>query len=63
MVLEEKGIIFVWVIFFIFFMTVESEDYKLEVLEYAVNQCIDRLLPESNKDALSMIIYKSNEVV
>ena len=63
MVLEEKGIIFVWVIFFIFFMTVESEDYKLEVLEYAVNQCIDHLLPESNKDALSMIIYKSNEVV
>jgi acyl carrier protein len=44
-------------------MPVESEDYKLEVLEYAVNQCIDRLLPESNKDALSIILYKSNEVV
>lgn len=44
-------------------MTVEREDYKLEVLEYAVNQCIDRLLPESNKDALSVIIYQSNEVV
>ncbi len=44
-------------------MTVEREDYKLEVLEYAVNQCIDRLLPESNKDALSVIIYQNNEVV
>lgn len=44
-------------------MTVESEDYKLEVLEYAVNQCIDCLLPESNKDALSVIIYQSNEIV
>ncbi|MGL5832353.1 MAG: hypothetical protein ACRC1Z_03870 [Waterburya sp.] len=44
-------------------MTVESEDYKLEVLEYVVNQCIDRLLPKSNKDAVSMIIYRNNEVV
>lgn len=44
-------------------MTVESEDYKLEVLEYAVNQCIDRLLPESNKDALSVTIYRNNEIV
>jgi acyl carrier protein len=44
-------------------MTVEREDYKLEVLEYAVNQCIDRLLPESNKNALSVIIDRSNEVV
>ncbi|HEY9768433.1 MAG TPA: hypothetical protein V6C71_07960 [Coleofasciculaceae cyanobacterium] len=44
-------------------MTVESEDYKLEVLEYAVNQCIDCLLPESNENALSAILYQSNEVV
>jgi acyl carrier protein len=44
-------------------MPVENEDYQLEVLEYAVNQCIDRLLPLSSKDVLSAILNKSNEVV
>ena len=44
-------------------MSVEERDYKLEVLEYAVNQCIDRLLPSSSEDALSVILYQSNEVV
>ena len=44
-------------------MVVESEDYKLEILKYAVNQCIDLFLPKSSKDALSVILYKSNEVV
>lgn len=44
-------------------MSVESQDYKLEVLEYAVNQCIDRLLPSSSEDALSVILYQCNEVV
>jgi len=44
-------------------MTVENEDYKLEILEYAINQSIDRLLPKSYEDALSVIFYKSNEVV
>ena len=41
----------------------ESEDYKFEILKYAVNQSIDRLLPKGNKDALSVILYQSNEVV
>ena len=44
-------------------MSVESQDYKSEVLEYAVNQCIDRLLPSSGEDALSVILYQSNKVV
>jgi acyl carrier protein len=44
-------------------MTVESEDYKLEVLEYAVNQSIDLLLPKSCEDALNAILDQSNEVV
>lgn len=44
-------------------MAVENENYKLEILEYAVNQSIDRLLPESSKDALSVILYQSKEVV
>ena len=44
-------------------MVFESEDYKLEILEYAVNQSIDNLLPENSEDALSMILYQSNEVV
>ena len=44
-------------------MTVESEDYKLDILEYAVNQCINRLFPKSCEDALSVILYQSNEVV
>ena len=44
-------------------MVVESEDYKLEILKYAVNQSIDRLLPKSSEDALSIILYQSNEVV
>ena len=44
-------------------MSVEECDYKLEILEYAVNQCIDWLLPSSSEDALSVILYQSNEVV
>jgi len=44
-------------------MTVENEDYELEVLEYAVNQCIDSLLSKSSEDILSEILNKSNEVV
>lgn len=44
-------------------MVVESEDYKLEILEYAINQSIDRLLPKSCEDALNVILYQSNEVV
>lgn len=61
-VLEEKGIMFVWIILFYFFMTVESENYKLEILEYAVNQSIDLLLPNNSENALSIILYQSNEV-
>ena len=49
--------------FLLVFMVVESEDYKLEILKYAVNQSIDRLLPKSSEDALSIILYQSNEVV
>ena len=44
-------------------MSVEERDYKFEVLKYAINQCIDRLLPGSSEDALSVILYQSNEVV
>ncbi len=44
-------------------MTVENQNYKLEILEYAVNQCIDRLLPKSCEDALNAILDRSNEVV
>lgn len=44
-------------------MSIESQGYKFEVLEYVVNQCIDRLLPSSSEDALSVILYQSNEVV
>ena len=44
-------------------MAVENENYKLEILEYAVNQSINRLLPKSSEDALSVILYQSNEVV
>lgn len=44
-------------------MVVKSEDYKLEILKYAVNQSIDRLLPKSNQDALSVILYQSKEVI
>ena len=42
---------------------VEGEGYKLEILEYAINQSIDRLLPNSSEDALNVILYQSNEVV
>ena len=42
---------------------VEGEGYKLEILEYAINQSIDRLLPNSSEDALNVILYRSNEVV
>ena len=44
-------------------MVIESEDYKLEILKYAINQSIDRLLPKSCEDALNVILYQSNEVV
>lgn len=44
-------------------MTTENLNYKVEILEYAVNQSIDRLLPKSSKDALSVILYRSNKVV
>ena len=44
-------------------MTVDSEDYKLEILQYAVNQSIDRLLPNNSEDALSIILYQDNEII
>ncbi len=44
-------------------MTVENQDYKLRILDHAVNQCIDNLLPNSNEDALSVILYQGNEIV
>ena len=44
-------------------MTTESQNYKLEILEYAVNQSINRLLSKSSEDALSVILYQNNEVV
>ncbi len=44
-------------------MAVKDKNYKLEILEYAINQSIDRLLPQNNEDALNVIVHKSNEVV
>ena len=44
-------------------MAIKNQNYKLEILEYAVNQCIDSLLPKSSEDALSAILYQGNEVV
>ena len=44
-------------------MTIESQNYKLEILEYAVNQSINCFLPNSSEDALSAILDISNEVV
>lgn len=44
-------------------MTTENQNYKLEILEYAVNQSLNRLLPENSQDALSVILDRSNEVV
>ncbi|WP_319420860.1 hypothetical protein [Pleurocapsa sp. FMAR1] len=44
-------------------MAIQNENYKLEILEYAVNQSINQLLPNSSKDALSVILDQSNEVV
>ena len=44
-------------------MTTENLNYKVEILEYAVNQSIDRLLPKSSEDALSVILYRSHEIV
>jgi acyl carrier protein len=44
-------------------MSFENQDYKLEVLEYAINESIDRLLPNISEDALSIILYQTNEVV
>ena len=60
---EKGNYLIIWVICKSFFMSVEEQDYKFEVLEYAVNQCIDRLLPSSSEDALGVILYQSNEVV
>lgn len=44
-------------------MVVESENYKLKILEYAVEQSIDGLLPKNSEDALGVILHQSNEVV
>ena len=44
-------------------MAIENEDYKLEILEYAVNQSINRLLPKKYEDALNVILGRSNEIV
>ena len=44
-------------------MTVENEDYKFEILEYAVNQSIDCHLPNNSEDALNVILDRSNEIV
>lgn len=44
-------------------MSVENQRYQIEILEYAVNQSIDRLLPKNCKDALDVILCQSNEVV
>ena len=44
-------------------MTVENQNYQSNILEYAVNNCLDKLLPEGNEDALSVITNQSNELV
>ena len=44
-------------------MAVENENYQFDILEYAVNQYLDELLPCSDRDALNVIANKSNELV
>jgi hypothetical protein len=63
MVLEEQGIICVQVIFFGFFMSIENQNYKLDILEYAANQHLDKLLSCSDKDALNVILNQSKDLI
>ena len=44
-------------------MTVERQNYELHILKYAVEQCIDRLLPNNSQEALNAIVYRSDEIV
>lgn len=44
-------------------MGIENENYKFEILKYAVNQCIDCLLPKSSEDALNAILNRTNKFV
>lgn len=44
-------------------MTVEQQNYELHILKYAVERCIDRLLPNNSQEALNAIVYQSDEIV
>lgn len=36
-------------------MTVEHQNYELHILQYAIEQCIDRLLPNDSQEAFKAI--------
>ena len=44
-------------------MAIENINYQFEILEYAVNQYLDELLPCNDRDSLNVIANKSNEIV
>ena len=44
-------------------MNIEKQNYELHLFKYAVNQCIDNLLPNNSQEALNVIVYRSDEVV
>lgn len=44
-------------------MNIENQNYQFDILEYAVNKCLDKLLPCINEDALSAIANQRNDLV
>ena len=48
---------------FEFFMAIENQSYQFDILEYAVNKCLDKLLPCIHEDALSAIANQRNDLV
>lgn len=44
-------------------MNAENRNYELHILKYAINQTIDRLLPNNSQEALNAIANRSDEIV
>ena len=44
-------------------MAIENHNYKSDILEYAVNQHLNKLLPDDNEDALNVIANQSKDLV
>lgn len=44
-------------------MAIENQSCQFDILEYAVNKCLDKLLPCINEDALSTIANQRNDLV